>query len=1027
MTIANRTLTLLNIRPDEARMATVVASFFAIIELGRNIGANTVDALFFHRFGVDNLPYMYIVLGVVTFFVSLLYAGYLGRTNNRRYFTWLLIGMGLVLLIEWGLTFLDFRELYPVLWISAKIIASLLGTMVWNTAGDVVEPHQAKRLFPIFVSAGILGGLVGSVIMGPAARLLGTENLLVIYVLLLGVALALVRSISSFQKQQAKHPEGSSNLMTDIRTSFDYVRQSPLLMRLAVSAVLFSMLFFSVSFPFGKASAAAFSNEADLAGFLGLFNGITSALMFIAALLIANRLYARIGIVLALLILPITYLLGFALFMVDFSIITAVIVRLTQSVILSGIGDGAYSSFFNVVPPEKRAQVRAFDSAVPSQVGTVLSGVLLILGERVLNNTEIFLMGIVIAAACGLVVWQMRKSYGDALIAALRAGRVDVFTTGERIFAGLQQDATAIRLMIAALDDPRPTTQQLAAEVLGRMRALSAVPALLQRLNQTTGENRAGIVRSLGEIGDRRAAEPVATLLADPSAPIRAAALEALPKLYSPGNPDVQRLIQPLGDDPDLIVRSRALVSLGIQGADETARRSLVDLLQKGGAEQRLSVLQAIHNSPGGSLPAQRINQLALLDAAGACLRDASASVREAACLALSDGGVDEGGLQALAGCLSDGDPAVRAAAAQALKANGPAASPYALAVLQGHARIDHSEVLDAFAPDDLTLREPLRRLAQDEIDRLTLLRQLSSSIPQSGRAAGFLASVLKKKAATHEQRLVKLVGLLGNQEAMTLVGKSLESGDSQTRSAALEALDVLGDKALVKALLPLLEESAQGAATGSPTSQKFDQSLDWFISQEDRWLQALALRAAGELRLAARKPDLDRFANHADELIKGAAQDALAQLGGKMETLATLSLIERVLLLKEIPLFCDLSPDDLGRIALISSERWFSNGDALCREGDPGNEMFVIASGKVRVLRGPAGHEKLLATREMGEFVGEMSIIDAVPRFATVIADGEVRALVIGSNAFTSILRDRPEVSLGVMRGLSRRLRELG
>jgi CRP-like cAMP-binding protein len=52
-----------------------------------------------------------------------------------------------------------------------------------------------------------------------------------------------------------------------------------------------------------------------------------------------------------------------------------------------------------------------------------------------------------------------------------------------------------------------------------------------------------------------------------------------------------------------------------------------------------------------------------------------------------------------------------------------------------------------------------------------------------------------------------------------------------------------------------------------------------------------------------------------------------------------------------------------------------------------------------------------------------QMAIIDSSPRFATVTADGEARTLVIGSDAFKAILRDRPEVSLAVMRGLSRRL----
>jgi CRP/FNR family transcriptional regulator, cyclic AMP receptor protein len=146
---------------------------------------------------------------------------------------------------------------------------------------------------------------------------------------------------------------------------------------------------------------------------------------------------------------------------------------------------------------------------------------------------------------------------------------------------------------------------------------------------------------------------------------------------------------------------------------------------------------------------------------------------------------------------------------------------------------------------------------------------------------------------------------------------------------------------------------------------------------------------------------------------------------GGSMDTLQTLSLVERTLLLREITLFSDLSTDDLVQVAQIAQERWFDGGAVLCREGEKGDGLFIIAAGDVRVTRQNNGQEQLLAIRHMGDIVGEMAIIDTIPRFATLTADGEVRTLVITADAFKAILRDRPEVSLAVMRSLSRRLRE--
>jgi HEAT repeat protein len=261
----------------------------------------------------------------------------------------------------------------------------------------------------------------------------------------------------------------------------------------------------------------------------------------------------------------------------------------------------------------------------------------------------------------------------------------------------------------------------------------------------------------------------------------------------------------------------------------------------------------------------------------------------------------------------------------------------------------------------------------------------------------------------------------------MELVASSLDATDTEARAAALEALDVLGEKRLVKSLLPLLEEAPRHQEHDDDAAGALESALRELVSGRNGWLQALAIRAVGELGLHTMRPDLDAFKGDTNPIVRDAAHDALLELGEPMETLATMSLMERVLLLKDVPLFSDLQPEDLGRIAEIAHERWFADGTALCHEGEHGDELFIVAVGRVRVTKQSDGQEKLLATRGVGEFIGEMAIIDAIPRFATVCADGEARTLVITSEAFRAILRDRPEVSLAVIHALSRRLREQG
>jgi CRP-like cAMP-binding protein len=106
-----------------------------------------------------------------------------------------------------------------------------------------------------------------------------------------------------------------------------------------------------------------------------------------------------------------------------------------------------------------------------------------------------------------------------------------------------------------------------------------------------------------------------------------------------------------------------------------------------------------------------------------------------------------------------------------------------------------------------------------------------------------------------------------------------------------------------------------------------------------------------------------------------------------------------------------------------ISTDQDFEDGEKICEQGENGDLMFVIVSGEVRVVVRQAGQpEKEIARRGEGDVVGEMSIISGEPRMASVISVGDVRTLCLERLHFESMLRERPEISLAVMRELCRR-----
>ena len=122
---------------------------------------------------------------------------------------------------------------------------------------------------------------------------------------------------------------------------------------------------------------------------------------------------------------------------------------------------------------------------------------------------------------------------------------------------------------------------------------------------------------------------------------------------------------------------------------------------------------------------------------------------------------------------------------------------------------------------------------------------------------------------------------------------------------------------------------------------------------------------------------------------------------------------------LRSAPLFEGLSDKELGEVAMRTDDLDFPAGKVLCREGEIGSEFYVIMDGEAEVTRNGA----TLATHGSGDFFGEISLVEDVPRNATVTATTPVRCFVLTRGRFLNVLDKFPEVERKVMRALAKRL----
>ncbi len=102
-----------------------------------------------------------------------------------------------------------------------------------------------------------------------------------------------------------------------------------------------------------------------------------------------------------------------------------------------------------------------------------------------------------------------------------------------------------------------------------------------------------------------------------------------------------------------------------------------------------------------------------------------------------------------------------------------------------------------------------------------------------------------------------------------------------------------------------------------------------------------------------------------------------------------------------------------------------FPRGSVLCREGDPGNEMYVIQAGRVTISKRVGEIEKVLTTLGPGEFFGEMSILNNKPRSATATCAEPSKILVIDAKTFEAMIRGNAEIAIRMIKKLADRLQE--
>lgn len=181
-------------------------------------------------------------------------------------------------------------------------------------------------------------------------------------------------------------------------------------------------------------------------------------------------------------------------------------------------------------------------------------------------------------------------------------------------------------------------------------------------------------------------------------------------------------------------------------------------------------------------------------------------------------------------------------------------------------------------------------------------------------------------------------------------------------------------------------------------------------------WLQAANLAPEEEVRQAVQRAN-ERMAGKGDALLRRRSQP---------QEVIMLSTIERIIFLKEVLFFREMTVDQLKVLASVCEEAFYTEDALIYKEGDPGGQLYVVVQGRVSIEReSRKGVVARLATIEAYSYFGEMNLFDASSRTDTAVALQDTLTLTLRREPLIALARQYPDLSLELINVLSQRLRE--
>ena len=1024
--------------------------FFAYVAISIT-GSAARDAYFLNMVDRKYLPLMFLAVAVVLTIVIEIYS----RLSKNKDISTIVTGTGIIFVI----TLLVIQNqlkgwVIPFLYVWKDVIDAIIITQFWLIASQVFDPRQAKRLFGLLGAGGALAAIIIGSSIKQFVSAFGSENLLFATMSFLFVVIIMANLIRPYknvndQKNQKKDADKDSN------KSF-----TPYLKSLAIIIGLAAVASKIVDYQFKITAVATFPNQDDLVNFFGQYYAVTGIATMIIQLFITSRLLSRFGIIVAILILPILFMSGSIGFLMSPVLAAVYISKFSDQVFRFTLHNASIQLLWIPVKNTIKTRLKpVIEGSIRSGLEGV-SGILIFLSITIFNVPIQYLSLAIILIA---IYWiqksfKLKKLYIKELQSAIEKRELNF----EELTLDIQDEAM-VKTIYSALDSDDESQQILALDIIKDIPLTPWKESINKLLNNGSVTVKKEILNICYDDENIISDQKIISLINEDSEldleSIEIAGkrklMEALPTIkdyVSVEDKDKQLIAAAAirNIEPDSSDKEKNLLLTAFDSSDENICSLVIrqmkndnDIFPDEKLIHYLNEESLMVRNAALEVSRDRMS-VKLLPHIITCLSDPRSAISARSALQVYD---DEDVVKLLIeNVLNQNiEKSLKIGIVRILK-NYPTKESIdmLLSVVSPKVPPVQAEAVDSLIhiARELPLDEKQIVITKKELiktsryayEKIIALSQIDDSEQNQ---------LLKYLLQNEVRKLIPVIMKLGildkPQTPIETYIQYVLNNESEKLPYVLEFFEnifSLEEREIVNSLIDDLsiDDKCKVAKNNfDELTTDLNQFLGYYTGTVQELKIALSLDYA--LRLNNQeilgkvnwenlpesfiiKEIITRYTKeNPDSLNTWPINDYLLDYS----QLTMYSTLEKAMILKSVDLFASIPSQELIRVAQIAEEEQYETDAPLCKEGDFGDCMYIIANGKVKVHKG----DRTLVELEKGAFVGDMALLDQEPRSADLTTSSETTLLKISQDAFYELMSSNFEIMNGILKIISSRLRE--